>query len=227
VVDQNGAKTLVFLTGSNLRAVSAAGQDQWAVPFKDKLNESSTTPVKAGDVIVASSVTAGSLAVGVKSKGPTLELVADGLQVIAPAPRIAFVINGTTYDASPVWKDDKLSCYFSTPVLVGKHLYMVTAAGSFASPAVHLKCVEAATGKVLWTKENVGKYHAALLRTGDDKLVMLDDRGGLALLQPDPEGFKELSNAKVCGPTWAHPALADGRLFLRDDKNLIALDVGK
>ncbi|MGL6094820.1 MAG: PQQ-binding-like beta-propeller repeat protein [Fimbriiglobus sp.] len=190
------ATNLVFLTGSHLRAVSASGKDLWAVPFQDKLNESSTTPVKFGDTIVASSVTAGSL-------------------TVKPGTAIP----------ETVWKDGKLSCYFSTPVVVGKHLYMVTAAGSFASPAVHLKCVEAATGKVLWTRENVGKYHAALLRTGDDKLLMLDDRGGLALLQPDPTAFRELATAKVCGPTWAHPALADGRLYLRDDKHLIALEL--
>lgn len=187
---------LVFLTGSHLRALTADGKELWAVPFKDKLNESSTTPVKAGDLIVGSSVTAGSIAVRPGDK------------------------------PERVWKNETLTCYFSTPVAVGPHLYMVNGAAALLSPSITLRCVEAATGKVLWSKEKVGKYHAALLRTGDDKLLMLDDEGNLMLLQPDPAGYKELSRAKVCGPTWAHPALSDGRVYVRDEKELICLQVG-
>jgi outer membrane protein assembly factor BamB len=185
---------LVFLTGSHLRALSAAGKELWAVPFKDKLNESSTTPVKAGELIVGSSVSAGSIAVKPANGKPEV-----------------------------AWRDETLTCYFSTPVGVGPHLYMVNGAATLLNPSITLRCVEAATGKVLWSKEKVGKYHAALVRTGDDKLLMLDDGGHLILLQPDPAGYKELARSKVCGPTWAHPALADGRLYVRDEKELICL----
>jgi outer membrane protein assembly factor BamB len=187
---------LVFLTGSHVRAVSADGKVRWAFPFRDQLNESSTTPVAAGDLIVASSVTAGTVALKPGSGGK---------------PEVA-------------WKDDKLNCYFSTPVRVGDHLYMVVSAGVFAkTPAIGLKCVEAATGKVLWTREKIGKFHAALVRTGDGKLLMLDDAGTLFLLQPDPAGYKELAKAKVCGSTWAHPALSDGRVYVRDEKELVCV----
>jgi outer membrane protein assembly factor BamB len=34
-----------------------------------------------------------------------------------------------------------------------------------------------------------------------------------------------LARSKVCGPTWAHPALSDGRVYLRDDKELICVEV--
>ena len=47
----------------------------------------------------------------------------------------------------------------------------------------------------------------------------------LAALQPDAAGYKELCRAKACGETWAHPALSDGRVFVRDDKELVALKV--
>jgi hypothetical protein len=93
--------------------------------------------------------------------------------------------------------------------------------------SVTLRCVEAATGKVLWSKEKVGKYHACLLRTGDDKLLMHADTGELILLDPSPEGYKELARAKVCGETWAHPALADGKLYVRDARELICVKVGE
>ncbi len=192
------ADGLVFLTGSHLRALSADGKEQWAVPFRDALNESSTTPVKVGELIVGSSVTAGSVAVKPGEGTP-----------------------------ATVWKDKRLTCYFSTPVVVGPHLYMVNGAATLSNPTIVLRCVEAATGKVLWTKEKVGKYHAALIRTGDDKLLMLDDVGNLILLQPDAKEYKELARAKVCGETWAHPALCNGRVYVRDNKELICVKVGE
>ena len=87
--------------------------------------------------------------------------------------------------------------------------------------------MEVKTGKVVWTKQNVGKYHAAMLRTGDDKLLMLSDLGDLVLFEPDPKGYKELARSRVVKgeQIWAHPALANGKVYFRDDKELICLKV--
>jgi len=110
---------------------------------------------------------------------------------------------------------------------VGKdHLYMVTGR-MLPPPQVTLHCVETKTGKDLWTKGGIGKYHAALLRTAGEKLLLLDDTGNLVLLDPDPKAYRELARAKVCGSTWAHPALANGKLYVRDDKELICLQLGE
>jgi outer membrane protein assembly factor BamB len=189
---------LVFLTGDNVRAISADGKEVWKQPFVDKLLESSTTPVKAGDLYVAGSVTVGSIGVTVDGGQP-----------------------------KQVWKNDKLTCYFSTPIAVGDYLYMVNGAATRRSPTITLRCVEAKTGEIKWEKGNVGKYHAALVKTADGNLLFLDDYGNLSLLKPDPTKYTELAKAKVCGDTWAHPALSDGKLFVRDDKNLICLQVGE
>ena len=64
------------------------------------------------------------------------------------------------------------------------------------------------------SKEKIGKYHASLLRTGDDKLLLLDDSGHLMLLDPNAKEYKEVARSKVAGETWAHPALSDGKLTL-------------
>ncbi len=63
------------------------------------------------------------------------------------------------------------------------------------------------------------------MRTGDGNLLMLEDSGGLVLVDPDPSEYRELARSKVCGATSSHPALADGRLYLRDDKELLCLQV--
>jgi outer membrane protein assembly factor BamB len=196
-------KQVVALTGSNLRGVGPDGKSLWAVPFKDALNESSTTPLAAGGLVFASSVTAGSIAVQVTE-------------------------TGGQYKAEKVWAKKELTCYFSTPVVVGDYLFMVNGAATITNPTIVLRCVEVKTGTVLWEKKNVGKYHAAILRcgpAGKEKLLMLDDNGDLTLFEPNPKEFKELARSKVCGKTWAHPALVDGRLYLRDEKDLVCVEL--
>jgi outer membrane protein assembly factor BamB len=192
---------IVALTGAHLMAVTPAGAVKWKFPFKDFLNESSTTPIKAGDLYIAASVTAGAVGVKVTEK--------DG----KAAPEAA-------------WRNAKLTCYFSTPVPVGKdHLFVVT--GSIANPSVVLRCVETVTGKEVWNKPNVGKYHAALLRDEAGTLLMHSDDGALRLLAPNVTKYEELAKSKGCGPTWAHPAVADGKLYVRDAKEVICLELPK
>ena len=198
-VEAGGVKQVVFLTASGLVGVNPdTGAAYWRRPFKDLLQESATTPLVAGDTVVGSSVTLGSVALKLAEQ--------DGKP-------------GFT----ETWKAPQLNCYFSTPVLVGKdQLYMLNGKLSI-NPTISLRCVDPATGKVRWTKPDVGKYHAALIRTGDDKLLMLDDTGYLTLFAADAKEYKELARSKVCGATWAHPALVGGRVFLRDEKELICV----
>ncbi|MFL5240565.1 MAG: PQQ-binding-like beta-propeller repeat protein [Gemmataceae bacterium] len=195
----------VFLTGKGLVALHPqTGALFWQQPFVDNLNESSTTPVHLGNLLVSSTIMSGALALDLAGKDgkPSVKKVA--------------------------WKNPDLTCYFSTPVAVGMdHLYMVTGSSNILKAQANLHCVEAATGKVLWTKPKVGKYHACLIRTGDDKLLMLEEGSDLVLVQPDPKLYRELARSKVCGETWAHPALSNGKLYVRDAKELICLQLEK
>jgi outer membrane protein assembly factor BamB len=182
----------------------ADGTVRWEFPFRDLLNESSTTPILVDTRLIASSVTVGSVA----------------LTFAADAPKLTPKLD---------WKAPQLCCYFSTPVPVETHLYMVTGALALPpnKPKVNLQCVETATGKVVWTHGPIGTYHAALTRTANGQLLLLDDKGTLTLVAPDAAGFKSLATAKVCGNTWAHPALADNLFIVRDEKELIAVKLNE
>lgn len=196
-IGQGDQRQLVFLTAKGLVALAPNdGTVVWQFPYEDKISESSTTPVLIGDTLLASSITLGS--VGLNHEGAKV---------------------------TKQWLDPEMTCYFSTPVAVGKeHVYLVT--GSLLSQQASLHCVEAATGKKLWTrKEKVGAYHASLLRTGDNKLLLLEEAGSLVLIDPDPKEYRELARARICGKTWAHAALADGRLYVRDDKELVCVEL--
>ena len=90
-----------------------------------------------------------------------------------------------------------------------------------------LRCIDAGTGKELWSKANVGAYHASLLRTGDDKMLLVEEKGDLVLVDPNRKEYRELARSKICSNTWAHPALANGKLYIRDAKDLICVEMPK
>ncbi|MBN9120989.1 MAG: PQQ-like beta-propeller repeat protein [Planctomycetes bacterium] len=201
---------LVFLTGANLVGLSDKGEKLWSVPFEGRVGkgafsiiESSATPILAGDVVIGSTVTSGSIGLKLAEK--------DG-----------------KFTAKEEWRNKALTCYFSTPVVVGDRVYMVK--GSTTKGQTVLTCIDPKTGKVAWDKPTQGEFHTALLRcgpAGKERLLMLDDAGELTLFEPDAKEFKPLAKSKVCGKTWAHPALADGRLYLRDEKELICVELKK
>ena len=176
ITEHGGRRQFVALTGDAVVSLDpASGELFWRHSFHDAINESSTTPLRVRQPDRRHSVTLGSVAL----KLGTI----DGKPAITEA-----------------WKNPALCCYFSTPVAIGdKYLYMVT--GSLVAamrnkPESALNCVEAATGKVLWTKPNVGKYHAALIRTGDNKLLMHSDSGDLIMIDPDPKQYRELATGQ-------------------------------
>jgi outer membrane protein assembly factor BamB len=195
-----------FLTGANLVGLSEKGEKLWSVPFEGRVGpiiESSATPIIAGDVVFGSTVSSGAIGLKLTEK--------DG-----------------KFTAKEEWRNKALTCYFSTPVVVGDHLYLIK--GSTKKGEIALNCIDPKTGKVAWEKPALGEFHAALLRcgpAGKEKLLMLDDGGELTLFEPDAKEFKPLAKSKVCGKTWAHPALSDGRLYLRDEKELICIELKK
>jgi outer membrane protein assembly factor BamB len=190
-----------FLTQKGFVGLRIAdGQPLWSFPFEDKLAESSTTPIKVGDKVLISSITLGTALVSLDDKAGKIT-------------------------ATQAWFKPELTCYFSTPVTVGSdYIYLVT--GSLLGGQSTLHCVDAKSGNDLWKKDGVGKYHASLVRTGDSKLLMVEEAGNLVLLDPDPKGYREVARTKICGNTWAHPAVADRRLYIRDDKELVCVDLG-
>jgi outer membrane protein assembly factor BamB len=206
LTELDGVRQAVFLTGKGVVSLNPAdGSLLWKYGLVDALSESATTPVRAGDLVLAGTITFGTAGLSVAKDGDKLKV-------------------------EEAWRNPDLTCYFSTPVSVGKeHVYLVTGSKPLTTlePEATLRCVEAKTGKQLWQKDKVGKYHASLLRTGNDGLLMLDDGGNLILLDPNPKEYRELARSKVCGKTWAHPALSDGRLYVRDGDEILCFQLAE
>jgi outer membrane protein assembly factor BamB len=120
-------------------------------------------------------------------------------------------------DPEIVWKSKAMQNHFSSCVLYQGYLYGFSEA--------RLRCVEFQNGKIKWDKEGLGK---GSLLIADGKLFALGDHGQLVLAEASPSHYHEISRCQILDPnalTWTVPTLANGRLFVRNENLLVALDV--
>ncbi len=96
---------------------------------------------------------------------------------------------------------------------------------SFFGPA--LTAVDAKTGEVHWRARSVGKGSLVM---ADGKLFLLSEWNKVGLAVATPEGYQERGRFEIekrGGPTWAHPVVANGAFYIRDQESLTSYDVAK
>lgn len=122
-----------------------------------------------------------------------------------------------------LWQgDDALSTHYATAILREGHLYGFHGhAWENGGPA--LRCVALASGRVVWEQPKTGS--GTILKCGP-RLLILTDTGELQLAAADPRGFRILARAQVLGRNnRSYPAVADGIVYVRGQKKLVALDL--
>lgn len=161
-------------------------------------------------------------------RGPTVNaaspLVCDGNLFVTASYGIGAVMSKIEADrATEIWRNvDSMSSQYTTCVHVDGALY--GADGRADQPPAHLRAVDAKTGRVLWSEDDFG---VAQVIAADGKLLALKDDGTLVLFAPSKTAFRALATAKVLdGTTRAVPAIANGRLYVRDADTLKCLQVG-
>jgi outer membrane protein assembly factor BamB len=115
---------------------------------------------------------------------------------------------GDAFKASPAWVNKELKINISTPVLVDHFLYS-------QGVGHNLVCVDASSGKLIWSHEGFGEKYSSIIAIGKN-LVIVTDRGELIMVAADGSKYNELGRMQVCGKTWNHPALSDGKLYVRE-----------
>jgi hypothetical protein len=123
-----------------------------------------------------------------------------------------------------VWtNDESLSNQYNTSVYRDGYLYGIHGRQDFRE--AKLRCVELKTGKVRWTREAIGCGSMVL---ADGHLILLEEGGDLVLIEATPDAYKEKARATVLDkPCFPEIALANGRLYARDGKKLICLNLKK
>jgi outer membrane protein assembly factor BamB len=109
--------------------------------------------------------------------------------------------------------------HFGDAIRLGDIVY--GSSGDFG-PAFFV-AMDVATGKVLWQDRSLAR---ATFLAADGKLVLLDEKGVLALATPGTDGLKVLARAQVLsGRSWTVPTLVGRQLFLRNQMTIKALDL--
>ena len=153
-----------------------------------------------------------------------------------------------------LWRNrTNLLAHWSTPICRDGFVYGFSGRHE---PEGELRCLELATGKVVWstrgydgntdqlglnprTGEVVNRatgevmpfpyFGRGSLTQAGDRFLVLGERGALALAELSPHGYKELARASfkdITYPVWPSPVLVGTKAYLRDENTLLCLELG-
>jgi outer membrane protein assembly factor BamB len=193
-----GRQQVVCPTGMSLLGLDPVkGGVLWRVPFGNKFNANCANPVWAEDTLFMSA--------------------AYGVGSIA----LEIVPKEGGWEARERWRSRKnLQTLFCTSIIQDGHIYGCS--GDLS--AIFLRCLDLKTGDILWEERLPGR---STLLGVEGHLLILDERGSLQLVEMNPKEFRpkgtmaELLTYKA----WAAPALAGGKLYLRDEHSAVCLDL--
>jgi len=217
------------------------GEKVWGSPIGDAAAYSSIIKVSIGKTHQYVQFTAKGV-VGVKVRGGKLLWRYDkpandkGINVTTPVWFGQTIFASSDYDAGGgvVWpKKTELGEFtpeeiYFTDKMQNHHGGLIFWDGCLygCSNPGELKCMNYKTGEVLWTDDSCGKCS---LLFADGMLYARSEKGQVSLVRATPEGFhlKGRFNQpnRTRRPSWPHPVISGGRLFLRDQNMLLCYDV--
>ncbi len=124
---------------------------------------------------------------------------------------------GADNSAKEIWFTQDMRNHHSSSVLIGDYLY------GFSSAI--LTAMRFDTGEIAWRDRSVGK---GSLVFADGNLYCFSEKGVVGLVEATPTGYKEKGRFQIQQgslPTWTHPVVVGGRLYIRDQDTIYAYDV--
>lgn len=123
--------------------------------------------------------------------------------------------SGQSYTATTVWENVNMKNKFNSSVLYNGYVYGLDEG--------ILTCLDVSTGERKWKGGRYG-YGQVLVASGN--LIVTSDSGDLALVKASPDAYTELARfSAIQGKTWNYPAIADGRLLVRNANEMAAYDI--
>lgn len=198
-----GRSQLVVFDASGASGLEPkTGEVLWSFPFPTDYDCNIATPVQLSDSTVL--ISAG------ENHGSVV------LEISAGSSGLA---------AKPVWSSlgptSQLRSEWQTPVVHDGYLYGLDNQGS-AGPITNLVCVRLADWTTIWKQNRFGKSNLIL---ADGRLWISTMKGELVLVAASPEGYQEVSRCTLIETTRQAPVIAHGRLYLRDDHELVCVQV--
>ncbi len=193
-----GREQIVVFTGASAIGLTpGTGELLWRYPYETEFNCNIATPLAVdGRVFISCGENHGCVLLDVSGKEPAVVWESQGTK--------------------SVFKNE-----WQTAIQFDGHLFGFDNVGS-AGPVTHLACINAADGKPVWQKSRFGKGN---LIAADGKLFLSTMKGELVVLAANSKRYEELGRKVILDTTRQSPSLSGGLLYLRDDKEIVCLDV--
>ena len=134
---------------------------------------------------------------------------------LCDSPQVAIPLD-VSYES---WRNNDLSMFTSSPVIVENRIYQVTSNGD-------LICVDAESGKTRWRKKlGADQLHASPLYA-DGKLYVPMWNNGLYIIKPTEEGAQVLDHVELQGQCIGSPSVWNGQIYLHTTKKLYCFGQG-
>jgi outer membrane protein assembly factor BamB len=212
IIEAGGVRQLLVGGPKALRGLDPeTGKRYWSVPYDASNGSIIMTPVRSGEYLFFGGYQGKTLMTKLASDKPAAEVVWEnkrglGLSPINVQP---MVVDGVIYGF------DESGQMFAVEVPSGKRLWESTA------PLVADKALSSGT---------------AFIYKNGDRYVLFNELGEIVFCKLSPKGYEEVSRAKVIEPTgkafgrmvvWCAPAFAGKKMFVRNDKEMICVDLAK
>jgi outer membrane protein assembly factor BamB len=126
---------------------------------------------------------------------------------------------GDEWKEETVWESRAIKPYFNDLVVYQDHLY--------GFDGIFFTCVSLKDGKGKWRARGYGNGQVLLL-ADQGLLLVLSEKGEVALVEASPEDHKEVARFQALkGKTWNHPVVAGGKLFVRNSEEMACYDVAE
>ena len=125
--------------------------------------------------------------------------------------------SGRSFTSKAVWENINLKTKFNSPVVHNGHVYGLDEG--------ILTCVDLKTGERRWKG---GRYGYGQVLLASNHLIVTTDAGEIVLVKADPAGYAEVTKfSALTGKTWNVPALANGRLLVRNGSEMAAYNLAE
>lgn len=213
IVELGGLRQLLLPTPTALNAVDPeTGKLYWTTPYEASNGSIIMTPVQSGNHIYLA---------GFSNKNLLVEVAADGRSIKEVVYRDLLRKGISPVNVQPFLIDDALYGFDQNGMLI---------------------CMDLKSGERLWqtakpfnSERPVGSGTAFIVKQGD-RFWMFNELGELMIVRLSREGFEELDRVKVIDQTntafgrevvWSMPAFANKRAYIRNDAEIICVDLSK
>jgi outer membrane protein assembly factor BamB len=134
-----------------------------------------------------------------------------------------------TYNVAELFRTKEFGAHTQPPVLANGYFY---AQYSTNERKDGLVCMSM-EGEVKWKTMRKPMFDKGGIIYAGGLLIVTDGMTKLYLVEPDPSGFKPVATAEILktagnsNQNWAPPALGDGKLLMRDQKQLVCIKIVK